>query len=181
MDAVTWTALGVIVTAIVGVLTWWSSHRSANADERMAHSAEQSNRMTADAQAREEAARRDAQRAYFRLRNGQFLAGLGHDTNPFHLIAKNTGAHTAEDVRLGLGVPGEDIRVGRYGRTVRVADEADFEFARPFRGREAMFDVLLMYQDGTGERRQTFTVRYFREAEGLWQFDKITETTPDAL
>lgn len=180
MDAETWTALGVIVAVIVGILAWWPGQRSANADERMADSAEQSNRMTADAQAREAAARQQSLKAHFRLRNGSFLAGLGHDTNSFHLIAKNTGPHTAEDVRIGLGLPGEDIRVGRYGRTVKVGDEVDFEFARPFQGTEAIFDILLVFQDGTGDRRQTFTIRFFRQGESLWDVEPVTETTPDA-
>jgi hypothetical protein len=43
---------------------------------------------------------------------------------------------------------------------------------------EMIYHVLLAYEDGAGEHRQSFTVRYYRQGEGPWQFDTVTETAP---
>jgi len=44
---------------------------------------------------------------------------------------------------------------------------------------QSAYDVVLMYRDGTGERRQTFTVHYKRNSRNEWTYGGIKETTPD--
>ncbi len=186
MDTDTLTAIGVVagvVGAVVTVLalvppavSWWRNRKKPKVDERIAVSTEQIERNSAAALELERAKQRQALMARFELRHDGTKSNQ-HAIEWTALLAKNIGAHRAEHARFGIGPHGTEPQMDEGGRTVEPDKVIPKRFYPRLDDSQSAYDVVLQYRDGTGERRQTFTVHYKRNTSNQWKYGGITETT----
>ena len=197
-------AIGALV---VGILSWRASHRAAKTNEdlavsnrrmadtneqiaatnwdmaemnrRMADVTDQAARSSAESVRLEPDANRRIQLARFELGAGpiHMSAGVVESTTT---TATNIGAHRAEQARFAIGPPAQVSPLEFSGRSVEPGKPMSTTY-RPFLTEVySTSDVVIAFRDGTGERRQTFSIYYKRTEEHGWDYDRIKETTPDA-